>query len=129
MKNVRSIYVGALLAIHCSLPSGTYAQTQAKFDLLMREPLSSVEGLDITVTRLEVEPGYTSASHRHPGETFVYIVSGRVLNQIDDEEPKVYEGGDFFFEPANALHAQFVNIDRENSAVVIIVGIRPPGAN
>ena len=129
MKKIHAISFHALLASTFLLTTTAYAQPKAKFDALMREALSTAEGLDMTATRLEVEPGYKAQSHSHPGETFVYVVSGRILNQIDDGEPTVYEAGDFFYEHANATHAQFVNEDPEKSAVVIIVGIRPKGQN
>jgi quercetin dioxygenase-like cupin family protein len=70
-------------------------------------------------------PGARTDSHSHVGETFAYIESGRILNQIGDEEARIYEAGDFFFEPANANHARFENPDPAVPAVVIIYGIRP----
>lgn len=84
-----------------------------------------MEGRQVTVFRTELAPGYKASSHRHPGETFVYILSGRIISQLEDEEPRVYEAGDFFFEPAGALHSRFENGDPKNPAVYIVFGIRP----
>lgn len=125
MKNIRATFIHTLLSITLCTAPATYAQSEADIQLLMQEKLSFAEGKTATVTRLEAPPGYKAASHSHPGETFVYVESGRILNQVNDEEPKVYEAGDYFFEPANATHARFENTDPENSAVVIIFGIRP----
>lgn len=96
---------------------------------LLREAIEAAPGLDLSVSTLTVVPGFVSNSHSHPGETFVYVLEGRILNQIGSEEPKVYEAGDFFFEHANATHARFENLDTEKRAVVLIFGIRPEGEN
>jgi quercetin dioxygenase-like cupin family protein len=95
----------------------------------MSEVISSVEGKQVNVTRIEIPPGYKTPSHSHPGESFVYILSGRIRNQIGDAEPVVYEAGGFFFEEANAIHAQFENLDTENPAVFLVFGIRPTAGN
>lgn len=130
MKLLRHAVIPMFTAgLLCCMASVQAQQPQAQFDLLMRQALTSAAGKDLTVTRLEVEPGYSANSHSHPGETFVFVLSGRILNQVDDQEPQFYEAGDFFFEPANSRHAQFVNQDPVSNAVVLIVGIRPTGEN
>ena len=105
------------------------AQPALEREALLREAIAAAPGQDLSVTKLTVPPGYKSASHSHPGETFVYVLEGRILNQIGDEEPKIYEAGQFFFEHANANHAQFENLDTEKPATVLIYGIRPEGSN
>lgn len=125
MKNFGSAFLGIILfGSLVSLPT-IYAQPSVQAELLMSELISSMEGMRVTIFRTEIPPGYIGVSHRHPGETFVYVLSGRVLNQIDEEEPKIYQAGEFFFEPANALHARFENPDTDSPAVYIVFGIRP----
>jgi quercetin dioxygenase-like cupin family protein len=127
MKAIRT------LLVHASFCCGTaaFAQDatppQASTEPLMREAIEAAPGQTLSVSRLTVDPGYSAASHSHPGETFVYVLEGKILNQIGDEEPKTYEAGQFFFEHANATHAQFVNPDKEKPATVLIYGIRPEG--
>ena len=129
MKNLRSILALTVLA---TFIAGAHAQAAEQpaptNEPLLREAIESAPGMMLQVGKLTVAPGYSAASHSHPGETFVYVLEGRILNQIGDEEPKTYEAGDFFFEHANAKHAQFVNIDKEKPATVLIYGIRPEEA-
>jgi quercetin dioxygenase-like cupin family protein len=105
------------------------APPQSTMESLVRAAIESAPGMELVVTRRTVPPGYKATSHSHPGETFVYIVSGRVLNQIGDEKPKIYEAGDFFFEKAKATHARFENLSPDNPVVFIVYGIRPAGTN
>ena len=125
MRNVRPALFATVLLQSLFAHSAVLAQPDVQAELLMSGLISSIEGMQVTVFRTEMPPGYVGVSHRHPGETFVYVLSGRVLNQIGDEEPKVFEAGEFFFEPANALHARFENPDPNRPAVYIVFGIRP----
>jgi quercetin dioxygenase-like cupin family protein len=133
MKIVRSMFAHAVLVIlFVASPlawSQPAAQPPVSREALLREAIEAAPGQDISVSKLTVPPGYAATSHSHPGETFVYVLEGRILNQIGDQEPKIYEAGQFFFEHANATHAQLENLDREKSATVLIYGIRPVGAN
>lgn len=125
MKNFVSALPGTVLFAGLFFHSTIHAQSDVQAELLMSELISSMEGMRVTVFRTEVPPGYVGRSHRHPGETFVFVLSGRLLNQIEDEEPRIYEAGEFFFEPADALHARFENPDSDRPAVYIVFGIRP----
>lgn len=128
MKNIQTAFLCTLIASLLSWVPAVYAQSAVKAELLMKEPVSSIEGKLVTVFRTEFPPGYNEVkSHRHPGESFVYVLSGRIINQMEDEEPRLYQAGDFFFEPAGALHQRFENADPDKPAVYIIFGIRPVG--
>lgn len=128
MNAIRTLLVPALFCCSAAVSAQDAAQPKATSEPLLREAIEAAPGQTLTVGRLTVEPGYSAASHSHPGETFVYVLEGRILNQIGDEAPKTYEAGQYFFEHANATHAQFVNPDKEKSAVVLIYGIRPADA-
>ena len=127
MNAIRPLLVPVLFCCSAAVCAQDVAQPQATSEPLLREAIAAAPGHILSVGKLTVEPGYSAASHSHPGETFVYVLEGRILNQIGDEEPKIYEAGQYFFEHANATHAQFVNPDKEKSAVVLIYGIRPEG--
>lgn len=129
MKYLRPLLAPILLATLMSGAALAQAPAPATFELLLREAIEAAPGQELSVNKLTVAPGYVATSHSHPGETFVFILEGRILNQVGDEEPKVYEPGQFFFEHANAVHARFENLDPEKPAVVLIYGIRPAGSN
>lgn len=128
MGNIRCVLFYVFIAGLFSWSTAAYSQSEIQAQLLLKELISSAEGQQITVFRTELPPGYDEThSHRHPGETFVYILSGRILNQMEHEEPRIYEAGEYFFEPAGALHSRFENADPDNPAVYIVFGIRPTG--
>jgi quercetin dioxygenase-like cupin family protein len=133
MKATRLLFTQAAFCSLCSWSglvwSQPAAQPQLQIESVLREAIEAAPGQDMSISKLTVPPGYVSTTHSHPGETFAYVLSGRILNQVDDEEPRVVEAGQFFFEHANARHVRFENPDMENPAVVLIYGIRPEGSN
>lgn len=38
--------------------------------------------------------------HKQSGPVFAYILEGSVQNQVDPEQPKTYNTGDYWYEPA-----------------------------
>jgi quercetin dioxygenase-like cupin family protein len=128
MKSIRTLLSPVMLCGSAAVFAQDATQPPPNVEALLSEAIEAAPGQTLSVSKLTVAPGYVAASHSHPGETFVYVLEGRILNQVDDEEPKIYEPGQFFFEHANANHAQFVNLDKEKPATVLIYGIRPEGA-
>lgn len=129
MNNNRPIILKALLCAVTVWVGVAFAQDPAatRSTPLLRELLTSVDGKQVVMSRVEVPPGGGAdvRAHRHPGETVVYIVSGRITSQLNDEAPVVYKAGEAFFEPTGALHARFTNDDPKEPAVAIVIGIRP----
>jgi quercetin dioxygenase-like cupin family protein len=129
MKFIRALLVPSMLCCSATGAAQEATQPPPTVEPLVREAIEAAPGHSISARKLTVAPGYVTASHSHAGETFVYILEGRILNQIGDEEPKIYGPGQFFFEHANAHHAQFVNLDKDKPATVLIVGIGPDAGN
>ena len=95
----------------------------AQISTLMQQTLQS-EGRQFTLLRIEIPPmsgnNNPESGHRHPGDTVVYVESGTVTNQMNNEAPVEYKAGDFWYEGPGELHAQFRNNDPEETAVVIV---------
>lgn len=59
----------------------------------------------LTVREIRYEPGGTSAAHRHPGITIVYVLEGEVVSKVGAGPEKTYGVGQMFMEAPNDLHA------------------------
>jgi quercetin dioxygenase-like cupin family protein len=78
--------------------------------------------LEVRAETVVLPAGFRSR-HVHGGPTFNTVESGSV--EIEDENgTRVYEAGDFFFEPAEAPHTIRVLAD----ARLDVVRLLPPGA-
>ena len=72
---------------------------------LQRHDLS-IPGREVVQTIVEIEPGVTSARHRHPGEEIVYVLPGAPLEyEVEGKPPVTLKPGDVLFIPAGAIHA------------------------
>jgi quercetin dioxygenase-like cupin family protein len=78
--------------------------------------------LEVRAETVVLSAGFRSR-HVHGGPTFNTVESGRV--EIEDENgTRVYEAGDFFFEPTEAPHSIRVLEDTK----LEVVRLLPPGA-
>jgi len=59
----------------------------------------------VTVREVNYQPGGTSAPHRHPGITIVYVLEGEIRSKVGDGPEKTYGPGQMFMETPNQLHA------------------------
>jgi quercetin dioxygenase-like cupin family protein len=71
---------------------------------LQRHDLS-VPGREVIQARVELEPGYASPKHRHPGEEIIYVLEGSLEYQVEGMPPVTLEAGEVLFIPAGTIHA------------------------
>ena len=94
---------------------------------LLSEPLAKMENPEVCMLTLTVAPGATSHAHRHTGPVFAYILEGAIENQVDPEEPKKYQAGDFFYEPPMHVHRELKNLSATDPAKILIVEVGEKG--
>jgi quercetin dioxygenase-like cupin family protein len=80
----------------------------------------SSDGLSVQAIRVDYEPGgFTPGIHRHPADTYVYVIDGSVEFVVGDAEPIVLKAGESFYEPPGALHSVSRNASGEEPASLI----------
>jgi quercetin dioxygenase-like cupin family protein len=68
-------------------------------------PDVDIKNWAVTVREVNYQPGGTSAPHRHPGITIVYVLEGEIESQVGTGPVKKYGVGQMFMETPNELHA------------------------
>ena len=71
---------------------------------LQRHDLS-VPGREVIQARVEIDPGATSPTHRHPGQEIVYVLEGALEYRVEGKPPVTLKAGDVLFIPAGTIHA------------------------
>ncbi len=120
----------ALKAAVAAIPlSRAMPQEQLKRTTLTSQDLPAMDGanLMVTVQELEYVPGGTSEAHRHNGCTFVYVLAGEILTQIDDGPVKTYKPGEMFYEPPLHLHAVSKNASSTGPAKFLVFRVIEKG--
>jgi quercetin dioxygenase-like cupin family protein len=98
--------------------------------LSVADVAEKIDGKKAKATTVEVtlEPGQTSAPHRHPGPVFGYVLEGQYEWAIDDHPAKTLKVGDTFYEPTGCLHRVSKNPSDQNRTRVIAVVLHPHDA-
>lgn len=65
------------------------------------------------VTRARFSPGYKSVRHYHHGEVFAFTIKGRWRYL---EQKEINDAGSYLYEPAGAVHTQYVLEDNPEPA-------------
>lgn len=82
-------------------------------DLLMVTPPRIPEGAHAMTQLVELPPADAGvAPHRHSGPVFGYLLEGRMLFELEGEEPREIVAGEAFWEPGgDVVHYQMVNLE------------------
>jgi quercetin dioxygenase-like cupin family protein len=71
---------------------------------LQRHDLS-VPGREVIQARVEIEPGFSFPSHRHPGEEIIYVLEGQLEYKVGDQPPVTLKAGDVLYISSGAIHS------------------------
>jgi len=68
--------------------------------------------------------------HRHSGPVFGYVLEGRILFELEGEEPREIVAGQAFWEPGgDVVHYQVANLDTCTWSRFLAVCICAPGVD
>lgn len=65
---------------------------------------TTIEGMPDTeanIVLFDVDPGWKTDHHIHPGQLFVYMLEGGLRLEIDGQDPVEYSAGQAFYEQPN----------------------------
>ena len=112
---------GALLALALTPLAAGGAQAQETIKPLFRQALPNVEGKTFTTVQVDFGPGVHAAPHRH-GQAFVYayVLRGAVRSQLEGEPARVYQAGEFWFEPPGVHHVMTENVSGTTPATLLV---------
>ncbi len=96
---------------------------------IFAKPLANVPGKTLTALTVDYAPGGVSPPHHHAkeAEVFAYVVDGAVRSKVNDEPERVYEAGQFWYEPPGAAHAVSANASTTEPARILAVVIADDG--
>ncbi len=110
-----------VLAAAVGFWSGVSAQSILKAKEVYRKPLTSIAGKEIRITDLVIPPGGTSPAHRHPGDTFVYVIEGEVQIGVNEDAPITAKAGEVVHEPPMSLHKTTLNPSKTDTTHAIAI--------
>ncbi len=98
--------------------------------LSQRDVMEKLEGkaARVTVVEVTIEPGGSSAPHRHPGPVYGYVLEGEYEWGLNDLPAKRLKAGETFYEPAGSLHRVSRNPSRTTRTRVLATLVHPRDA-
>lgn len=100
---------------------------------LMQESIGDVGDAEASMLILNIPasspPGPHRAfrMHKHSGPVFAYVIEGSVENQVDPDQPKTYNAGDYWYEPAMHVHRLLRNLSDTQQARILVFEVLPKG--
>ena len=100
----------------------------AKVTPLMNQDLTGIAGKEATMVTVEYAPGASSAAHRHNAQTFVYVLEGSVVMQVNGGKEVTLGPGETFYESPEDVHTISRNASATNPAKFLVFFVKQKGA-
>jgi len=71
---------------------------------LLTNNLAGIAGKRVTVYRAELAPGGSSGKHRHPVDTFVYVLNGTLTWEQEGQGPRMLNAGEVVQEVPSGIY-------------------------
>lgn len=98
-----------IAVISLALASGSFALPPAQASAGHRTDLQrhdlSISGHEAVQVRVDLDPGATAPSHRHPGEEIIYVLEGTMEYRLQGRPPVTLKNGNVLFVPAGVAHS------------------------
>ena len=112
-----ALFTMLLVGIPCSA-------TSAEVTVLFNQDLADLPGKTGQVLTVEFAPGEVSAPHRHNAHTFVYVLEGSVVMQVQGGEAKTLAAGQIFYETPEDIHRVAKNASTAEVAKILVFFIK-----
>ena len=124
-KHVFSASCTALMLSLSWLPNGAFG---AQVTMLLKQELTDMTGKAGQMLIVEFAPGEESAAHRHNAHTFVYVLEGSVVMQVQGSAAKTLVAGQTFYENPDDIHTVAKNASDTQPAKILVLLIKDADA-
>ena len=100
----------------------------AEVAMLFKQELADMPGKAGQLLTVEFAPGEVSAAHRHNAHTFVYVLEGSVVMQVQGGEAKTLTAGQTFYENPDDIHTVANNASDTEPAKILVFFIKDSDA-
>lgn len=111
-----------LMGATALVPADTAAQ-EAQTKQILQSELQGEQGKEANIVRFDVEPGWETQRHIHPGHVFVYVTDGTIEVDVEGEDKRTVSAGEAFYElPDKPMVARTTSAEEGASFIVFQVG-------
>ena len=117
----------ALVGLLCLLAAPAMAE-DAKINPLMAKDLAGLAGKEGTMLTVEYAPGGSSDKHKHNAHTFVYVLEGSIVMQVEGGKAVTLGPGQTFYESPDDIHTVSKNASNSQPAKFLVFFVKEKGA-
>jgi len=117
--------LAACIALAMLMVPGTVGASAqaAETTPVLKTELAGAEGTEANIVLFDVEAGWETERHIHPGHVFVYVTEGSIQVDVEGSEPRTVAAGDAFYElPDKPMVARTASADEGAKFIVFQVG-------
>jgi len=104
------------------------AVQNAKVTPLTTKDLAGVPGKEAVMLTVEYPPGASSTRHRHNANTFVYVLEGSIVMQVEGGKEVTLGPGQTFYESPDDVHVVSKNASNSQPAKFLVFFVKDKGA-
>lgn len=127
MKSLISI-IGLMGVLILYFQPTALAEESSGVTVLKTQELHDLSGKEGVILTVNLSPGESSATHRHNAHTFVYMLEGSVVMQVQGGKPVTLKRGDTFYESPEDIHTVGKNASASQSAKFLVFFVKDKGA-
>lgn len=130
MKNLsgaRKVILGILVFMAVPLMAKQAVQN-TKVTPLMTKDLVGLAGKEAAMLTVEYAPGAASAKHRHNANTFVYVLEGSIVMQVEGGKEVTLGPGQTFYESPSDIHSVSRNASATQPAKFLVFFVKDKDA-
>jgi quercetin dioxygenase-like cupin family protein len=96
---------------------------------LMTRSLAGIAGKEAVMLTVEYGPGASSNKHRHNANTFVYVLEGSIVMQVEGGKSVTLGPGETFYESPDDIHVVSKNASDTKPAKFLVFFVKDTGAS
>src|SRR6185436_12476326 len=108
---------------------GTSAVQDTKVTPLVTKDLAGIAGKEAVMLTVEYAPGASSTKHRHNANTFVYVLEGSIVMQVEGGKAVTLGPGQTFYESPDDVHVVSKNASDSQPAKFLVFFVKDKGAS
>lgn len=117
----------ALVGMLCFL-AVPVASEETKVNQLVVQDLPGLAGKEGMMLTVEYAPGASTPRHRHNAHTFVYVLEGAIVMQVEGRPAVTLGQGETFYETPDDIHTVSKNASDAQSAKFLVFFVKEKGA-
>ena len=112
-----------------SLLAAPSAVQDTKVTPLVAKDLAGIAGKEAVMLTVEYAPGASSTKHRHNANTFVYVLEGSIVMQVEGGKEVTLGPGQTFYESPTDVHTVSKNASNSQPAKFLVFFVKDKDAS